>query len=943
MDEKVARWVRRWEDSKAFEANPDPSRQKLFVTFPFPYMNGPLHLGHVFSATRIDVYARFKRMQGYNVLYPWAWHWTGQPVVSAAQRLREGDERQRRTFIEMDKVPEEEVDRFTDPVYLANYYTRLNKETVKHLGLSIDWRREFHTTSYEPLFSKFVEWQYRKLRELGYVIQGTHPVVWCPKDKSPTQDHDRLEGEGVSPEEYTLVKFRLEDDNAFLVAATFRPETIPGATNLWVKEDADYVEALVDGERWIIVYNSVQKLQEQLHTVSIAKKVKGKELIGKFCIAPITGKRIPVLPALFVDPNVGTGVVYSVPAHAPYDWLALRDMQKSNGKLKELATSIRPISIIHTEGFGEYPAVEIVDRLQAKDQLDGKGDLATKEVYTKEFNYGRMKDNCGAYSGLSVKDAKQKIIADLKASGEGSSFFDLADIVICRCGTRCIVKTLQGQWFLKYSDQLWKDRSIEAIKKAKIMPDEARNWFIETVRWLKEWPCARKTGLGTPLPWDSEWLVETLSDSTVYMAFYTIDYILREAGVKAEWLTDELFDYIFYGSGDASIISSHVNESLLRRMRQEFLYWYPVDLRNSGKDLVANHLTFFIMQHVALFPPEHWPRAIGVNGMVQLEGARMSKSHGNFITAREAIDTYGSDATRATLILSAEGMDDPDWRAKNAFDMKDKLHALPELMNNLLGTSKERDETMIDRWLMSRLQQRIKTTTEALEQLRTKTAFYNSFFAVWNDLKWYIRREEPNLEVLKKFFDVWIRLLAPFVPFTAEEMYEALGKKELVSLAEWPRYEASLMDDTSELSEYLVQSVIEDIRKIKEVLKQPASSADIYVINSEIFQLATAIYSSLSKGKRDSEIIKEAIAASKDKQNTARLVQSIIKYCREQGSEFIGRVIAVRIDELSTLTNARDFISSETGLKSLSIHVYDGTKLSREKIPYPMKPAILLH
>ena len=105
-------------------------------------------------------------------------------------------------------------------------------------------------------------------------------------------------------------------------------------------------------------------------------------------------------------------------------------------------------------------------------------------------------------------------------------------------------------------------------------------------------------------------------------------------------------------------------------MREEFLYWYPMDLRNSAKELVPNHLTFCIFHHAALFPPEQWPRAMGVNGMLMIEGKQMHKSKGNFITMKGAVDKYGADATRCALMLGAEGMDDPDWRAENVSDLQ---------------------------------------------------------------------------------------------------------------------------------------------------------------------------------------------------------------------------------------------------------------------------------
>ncbi|TET64295.1 leucine--tRNA ligase, partial [Candidatus Bathyarchaeota archaeon] len=237
------KWQKAWERARIFEADPDPNKKKVFVTFPYPYINGPLHVGHAFTASRVDAYARFKRMQGYNVLFPWSWHWTGQPLLGASQRVAKGDEALVKVLREVDGVPEKELEKFVDPIYMATYYTNESRIAAKRAGFSVDWRREFNTSM--PTFQKFVKWQYESLRAKGYVTRGTHPVVWCPKCKSPTGDHDRQEGEGVAPEEYTLIKFKL-DEQTYLPAATFRPETIYGVTNIWIHPDAVYVEAKVN-------------------------------------------------------------------------------------------------------------------------------------------------------------------------------------------------------------------------------------------------------------------------------------------------------------------------------------------------------------------------------------------------------------------------------------------------------------------------------------------------------------------------------------------------------------------------------------------------------------------------------------------------------------------------------------------------------------------------
>ncbi len=294
-------WLNVWNERRLFEAEPISGKKKAFVTFPFPYMNGPLHIGHCFTATRVDIYARFKRMQGYNVLFPWAWHWTGESIPGMSYRLSLGDEAVKKAFLEIDGVPPSEVERFVDPEYLASYYTRVSREAVKETGFSIDWRREFRTV--DPAFKKFIEWQYLRLREGGYVVQGTHPVVWCKHDESPTGDHDRMEGEGVSPEEFNLIKFRVEGEGSrWLVAGTLRPETIYGATNVWVNPDGSYCEAEVDEkEVWIVSSSAANRLTEQQHKVNVKREFKGSELLGTMVTAPLTGAILTVLPAAFVD------------------------------------------------------------------------------------------------------------------------------------------------------------------------------------------------------------------------------------------------------------------------------------------------------------------------------------------------------------------------------------------------------------------------------------------------------------------------------------------------------------------------------------------------------------------------------------------------------------------------------------------------------------------
>jgi len=924
------KWQRRWEEARLFEADPDAARKKLMVTFPYPYMNGPLHVGHAFTAARVDVYARFKRMQGYNVLWPWAWHWTGQPLLGASERVARGDEAYIRVLREVDGVPEEELQKFVDPLYMAQYYTNEGRLAVKRMGFSVDWRREFTTVM--PAYQKFIEWQYVSLREKGYVTRGTHPVVWCPRDKSPTGDHDRQVGEGVMPEEYILIKYKLDDDT-YLPAATFRPETVYGITNIWVKPDAAYVEARVNGEKWIVSQQAAVKLREQGKTVDVQRVFEGKELVGRTFTSPVAEGRFLVLPGWFVNPNQATGVVYSVPAHAPYDWLALKDLQENPKLLEgfnvdsEQVRRIKPVSIIKVSGFGEYPAVELVERMGIKDQHDPRAEEATKTLYKKEFHEGVLKPSCGPYAGKTVREIKEKLIHDFKSLGVADSMYDLPEPVVCRCMTPCIVKVLSDQWFLNYSDPEWKAKAKTALGRMKVYPETATSWFLTVIDWLKEWACARTTGFGTPLPWGKGWIIETLSDSTVYMAFYTINKHIRERNIKPEALTREVFDYIFLGKGNAEEISARVilDAETLKAMRQEFLYWYPFDLRVSAKELVPNHLTFCIFHHVALFPSEHWPKAIGVNGMLMIEGKQMHKSKGNFITMKNAVEKYGADATRCTLLLAAEDMDDPDWRSENAKDIQSKLESLYRFVQETLAVASQPEETHMEKWLLSKLQHRITEVTEGLENLKTRTALQTALFETWNDIRWYIQRKGRNTsKALGDAVKIWIRLLTPFAPHLCEELWSLSGEESFASTAPWPKPHMESIDKKAEEQENFIIELIADTANILKATKITPKHIYYYTAASWKWRVHMVILEKTEAKANLGEIMKELSreADLKDKMKAAAsYVPKAMKALTGLSNDRRIHLIQTgRIDEISAITEASAFLKERFNAE---ITVYD--------------------
>lgn len=764
-------------------------------------------------------------MQGFNVLLPQAFHATGEPILGTIERLKNKDQTQIETF-KLYGATDKDIKNFVKkgPEFTAKFWMKKWIEVLKQAGFSYDWRRSF-ITAITPTYNRFIEWQYNILKKRNYVVQGTHPVIWCPKDQSPTGDHDRLKGEGESPIEFTVIKFRLDTEEV-IPCATLRPETAYGVTNIWINPEGKYFGVKINGESWVLSDKAIEKMQDQLKKIEKISEISAKDLIGRYIVNPVNKEKILMLPANFVDPTVGTGIVMSVPAHAPYDWIGLRDLQISEDEMKKYnldateVKNIKPISLIKVEGFGDFPAVDISKKMDIKDQEEtDKLDKATNELYKKEFHTGILKNVYGEFSGKKVSEVKDEMIKKFSAMKIADSIWEPTAPVVCRCTTQCHVKILENQWFLKFSDEEWKDTVRYAIKEMKFYPDFERTQFLNTVDWLKDKACTRRSGLGTRLPWDKSWIVETLSDSTIYMAYYTISRIISEKKIPAEKLTDEVFNFIFLGEGNPSTASkrSKLNENILKEMREEFEYFYPVDLRTSGKDLVQNHLTFYLFHHAAIFAEKFWPEVIAVNGFVNVSGTKMSKSKGNTIPMKDLIEAVGADLVRINIVASNEGLDDADWRDETVSGYKERIDYLFDLVSQIRKAKRSSGKN-IDRFLQSRLQQIIKSASENYEHMNFRSAAQQILLDSHNDLKWYLERvggiKNANKKILKQFLSTIVTMLAPLAPHVGEEMWEKLGNKNFVAVSEWPKYSEKLIDKDAVNGENFVRKTIEDLRNV---------------------------------------------------------------------------------------------------------------------------------
>ncbi|MEM3596735.1 MAG: leucine--tRNA ligase [Candidatus Bathyarchaeia archaeon] len=963
LNKTEEKWQKRWDEAKIFEANPDPAKPKYFITVAYPYPNSPQHIGHARTYTLADVHARYMRMRGYNVLLPMAFHYTGTPVLAMAKRLAENDEELIKDFVEVYKIPKEKLTELTDPLNMAHYFHEEIKEGMKRIGFSIDWRREF--TTIDPQYNRFIEWQFEKLREKGYITRGSHPVGWCPRCGNPVGQHDTV-GD-VEPEigEFTLIKFK--QGETIFPTATLRPETVFGVTNIWVNPKAKYVKAIVDGEEWVVSQEAAEKLTYLNHKVKVLETFEGKSLIGAYVENPATKNKIIILPAEFVDPKNATGVVMSVPGHAPYDLVALENIKKAPEILKEYGIkqeevkAIKPISLIEVPDYSEIPAADVVKKMGIQNQTDPKLEDATKEVYRHEFHNGRMKSNTGKYYGLTVAEAKDKVKQDLVAEGKATTMYELLNRPVkCRCGTECIVKIFEDQWFIDYGNPQWKVLAHKNLEKMEILPEEKRKEYENVIDWLHEKACARKSGMGTRLPWDKNWIIESLSDSTIYMAYYTIARHIKEEKIDASQLTDEVFDYVFLGKGSAKEIAEKIGlkQETLEKMRNEFLYFYPLDSRHSAHELIPNHLTFMIFNHTAIFPENLWPRQIVTNGHVLMQGAKMSKSFGNIIPLREGLEKYGADPIRLSVLGTAELLQDADFSPSVARAMRERLERIHKFVTNFIKEKREQRKTSystIDKWMLSRMQWHIKRTTEAMEKLAVRKAIQIILYELDQDVQWYQRRKTAAengaaSHVIGEILKAQIRMLAPVAPHICEELWEMLGGKGFVSMASWPTPDESKIDIEAEEKENLIMSVLEDTCNIVRATGMTPTKVYYYTAAPWKWQIyQKTLKKSVGAKISQKDLMKELMADTQLKakaERVAKFLNQILDDVNRMPEERKQRLMQIKeIDEHQTLKSAEKFFRKE--LKA-EIYIYneedpecyDPKKRAQQAKPF--RPAIYI-
>jgi leucyl-tRNA synthetase len=921
------KWQRKWEESKIFDAE-IRGKNKFFFTVPYPYTSGPLHIGHGRTNTIGDIIARFKRLRGYNVLFPMAFHVTGTPILAIADSIARGEEVVVERYKDYVAIYEEEgkveelVNSFSSAENVAEFFAARISEDFKRMGYSIDWRRKFNTT--EPLYNRFIEWQFKKLYDKGVIKKGKYPITYSIEDDSAVGEDDIEEGDTdkVSIIEHTTIKFKLST-NTYLIAATLRPETIFGVTNVWINPTARYVKINVGEEFLIVSEEAAEKWGYQKGEVAVLEEMEGGYFVGKNVREPVEEREIPVLPARFVDADVGTGVVYSVPAHAPYDYIALEDWKKKEGR------EIAPLKIIDIEGY-ELPAKEICERMGIASQEDEQRlDEATQIIYKDEFYRGVLNERCGTFAGVKIAAIKDEVKDWLKGEGLADVLFETSRKAVTRSGGKVLVAVLQDQWFIDYTPGWWKDMGHKLVDGMMFYPEKYKAYMHDIIDWLALRPCARKRGLGTRFPFEKDWIIESLSDSTIYMAMYTTAHLLRQLPV--ERLTEGFFDYVFLGIGDAEELAKRINvdAAVLNRIKAEFEYWYPNDLRHTAPPHLSNHLVFFLMHHVAIFPERRWPRAITLNELMIREGRKISKSKGNVIPLAKVSELYGVDLFRLYCAINADFASVINWREQDVDALKKRFNAVVELFEESTGVDAlTADElTHTDRWLLSRFYRRFSESIERFEAFRIRDAGINMVFNVMNDIRYYERRAsaERRRRIVRNVMADWLIILSPIVPHICEEMWCRLHGAEshnFISLQTLPVIKAAFIDDRVEREEDYLVSLMDDIKEILRVARIKPAKIYVYTAEEWKWELLRAITDLPDKDK-----IREAMRLRKDK-STVEFVKRMMK----------SNVNYFALGEGEVLEREKAYLENEFGCELGINEEYDPK--GKKRFAIPLKPAI---
>ncbi len=814
-------WQDRWRSAGLATARRDPAKEKFYALEAYPGTSGFLHLGHLRGPVLADVLTRYYRMRGRAVFLPTGTHASGLPAVTFAQRIAEGDPGVR-TQLELNRVPPSEWPKLTDPAEAVRFLGRHYLDTFRRVGLLIDESAAVSTI--DPDYQAFIRWQFRRLGREGLLRQGPRYSAVCPVcgqvsvDPSET---DLASGGDAEIVAYTLVPFTL-DDGRILLAATLRPETVYGATNVWLPASGTLQVWHHDERAYLVSAAGARRLSEQ-HGGRIGHEVPVASLTGHTVVAPLTGARLPVFPSTLVDPERGTGVVMSVPAHAPADWLGLAALspgERSRVPVPPVIIEFPPLEELPPSermllaGDGP-PAARALAALGVRSLAPSEPlEEVTQRVYRLEFLRGRLRRDL--LDGLFVPQARDHVARTLWPHGDPGSLREFSKPVICRNGHAVEIRKVADQWFLAYGDEGWKDQARALAARITCVPAEYGKELEGILDWFDDRPCTRKgRWLGTPLPEDPEWIVEPIADSTFYPAYFVVRRFVADGRVPLSALTDAFFDRVFLGHGPGEPTLDPRVES---EVAEEFRYWYPLDANIGGKEHKRVHFPVFLYTHARLLPAALQPRGIFVHWwLTEAGGAKVSKKHigkkgGAIPPLFEALESWGADSLRLFQVLAARPEQDIEWDPELPDRFAERVAEVERLVreNSVPGGGGPPE---LDAWLTSRTRALVAEANAALERWDLRSFGEIAYSGAPALLRRYLARGGAPGPAVERFLSAWIRLLSPVTPHLAEEL--GAGRfPELVAVAPFPRAEEFEPAPEAEAAEAYLEQVETDLRDV---------------------------------------------------------------------------------------------------------------------------------
>jgi leucyl-tRNA synthetase len=531
---------------------------------------------------------------------------------------------------------------------------------------------------------------------------------------------------------------------------------------------------------------------------------------------------------------------------------------------------------------------------------------------------------------------------DLIAHNLATILREFSEQVICRCKGKVMITQIPDQWFIKYSDPDLTRDSKEYAATMNIYPQEYKDELPKILDWFGDRAAIRRgSWLGTEFPYKPGWIIEPISDSTLYPMYYILSKYVNQKKLLAKDMTDAFFNYVFLGIGTP-------RQAVWETIKSDFEYWYPVDINLGGKEHKTVHFPVYIMNHVAVMPEQKRPQGIFVHWWVTQKGKeKISKSKGGAEPIVEAATTYGVDAMRLYYVHIGSAFVDIEWDPEVVLKYKNRIFSLWKLLEQL-SNPKEKKQGNLDSWLKSTLQRRIQKITQAFETYDLRVASNEIFFECQKDLQWYLRRGGANKKLLEQVIRTWILLMTPITPHIAEELWEHHGYKKFASNELYPSFDQQEISEENEVGEYLLQRVIEDTSEILKVTKMTPKKICIYTSPAwKQMLFRTTVERSIENKLNVGQMMKETMA------------DPAMKPLGQQISQFIGKIAGdikmlsnadrqrfrITLNEKEHLLSARDYIkevfSCDVEIYSADDpHIYDPAHKIRFAIP--LRPAIYI-